>query len=99
MTHSQWYDNFIPMARRAKIACSIDSTLLARVESIRLLTGESRSAVIGRALVKLTSDEAHADQVRRYRAAYLEQPETAHDIERARRYTRRTLASLPWNDK
>ncbi|MEI9941437.1 MAG: hypothetical protein WDO69_29815 [Pseudomonadota bacterium] len=87
------------MPRRSKIACSIDAGLLARVESIRLLTGESRSAVIGRALTKLTSEEAHAEQVRRYRAAYLEQPETPHEIEVAQRHARRTLARLTWADK
>lgn len=87
------------MGRRAKIACSIDAGLLARVESLRLLTGETRSAVIGRALTKLTSEEAHAEQVRRYRAAYLEQPEVAHEIEVARWHARRTLARLPWDDK
>jgi metal-responsive CopG/Arc/MetJ family transcriptional regulator len=98
LTIRQRYDIFILMARRAKIACSIDAALLARVESIRLVTGETRSAVIGRALTKLTSDETRTEQVRRYRAAYLEQPEAAHEIEVARQHARRTLARLPWND-
>ena len=93
------YDTFILMARRAKIACSIDAGLLARVESIRLVTGETRSAVIGRALIKLTSDEAHAERVRRYRAAYLEQPEAPGEIATARRQARRVLAHLPWDDQ
>ena len=86
------------MARRAKVAFSIDAGLLARVESIRLVTGETRSAVIGRALAQLTSDEAHAEQVRRYRAAYREQPEAVHELEAARRHARRTLTRLPWDD-
>ena len=99
MTLGLRYDTFILMARRAKIACSIDAGLLARVESIRLVTGETRSAVIGRALAKLTSDEAHAEQVRRYRAAYLDHPEGPVEIEIARQHARRALARLPWNDK
>jgi len=80
---------------RSKIACSIDTRLLARVERIRLLTGETRSALIGRALAQLTSEEAHTERVRRYRNAYLEQPETAGELDAARRYARRTLARLP----
>jgi hypothetical protein len=84
------------MSRRAKIACSIDAGLLARVEMIRLGTGESRSAVIGRALMKLTSEAAHEEQVRRYQAAYREQPEGRSAVAAARRQARRTLARLPW---
>jgi hypothetical protein len=68
-------------------------------ESIRLVTGETRSAVIGRALTKLTSDVDHAERVRRYRAAYLEQPEAAAELVVARRHARRVLARLPWDEE
>jgi hypothetical protein len=90
------YDKFILMAAKAKIAFSVDSRLLARVERIRAVTGESRSAVIGRAIARLTSDNVHDEQVRRYSEAYREQPETPTEVEAARRHTRRTLARLPW---
>ncbi len=99
MTVMGGYDKFIPMARRAKIACSIDSRLLARVERLREETGESRSALIGRALTKLTAEGEHDAEVRRYVAAYREQPENQVEVEAARRHTRRTLPRLPWNDR
>jgi metal-responsive CopG/Arc/MetJ family transcriptional regulator len=86
------------MARRAKIAFSIDAKLLARVERIRLSTGESRSAVIGRALARLTSEHIHAAQAQRYREAYCEQPEGKTEVRGARLHARRTLARLPWED-
>jgi metal-responsive CopG/Arc/MetJ family transcriptional regulator len=84
--------------RRAKVAFSIDARLLARVERIRANTGESRSAVISRAVAKLTSENAHGEQVRRYVAAYQEQPEDQQHVDAARRAARRTLARLPWED-
>jgi metal-responsive CopG/Arc/MetJ family transcriptional regulator len=86
------------MARKAKIACSIDAQLLAKVERIRLHSGESRSAVIGRALQKLTSESAHEEEVARYIVAYREQPERPSEIRAARRQMRRTLSRLPWGE-
>ena len=86
------------MPSRAKIAISIDARLLARIERLREDTGESRSALIGRALTKLTSESAHEEQVRRYVTSYREQPETPADIAGARGRARRTLARLPWKD-
>jgi metal-responsive CopG/Arc/MetJ family transcriptional regulator len=69
------------MARlSAKVACSLDRRLLARVERLRARTGESRSAVIGRALALLTTDEAQAAAVRRYVEAYREMPESSEDV-------------------
>jgi predicted transcriptional regulator len=96
LTLGHGYDKFIPVAKRAKVAFSIDARLLARVEQIRLTTGESRSAVIGRALSALTSEDAHDAQVQRYLAAYRERPEGETEVEVARRQARRTLARLPW---
>jgi metal-responsive CopG/Arc/MetJ family transcriptional regulator len=84
------------MRRKAKVAFSLDSQLLARIERIRQDTGESRSAVIGRALERLTSESAHRHEVERYVAAYREQPESRSEISSARRRARRTLSRLPW---
>jgi metal-responsive CopG/Arc/MetJ family transcriptional regulator len=84
------------MTRKAKIAITIDRRLLAQVERVRAGTGESRSAVVGRAVARLTSEDMHQSRVRRYVAAYREQPETQSDVETARRIARRTLKRLPW---
>lgn len=84
-------------ARSAKIACSINAELLARVEELRAKTGETRSSVIGRALVKLTSSEAHQAAVRRYAEVYRAHPETQSELEFARKGARKALGSLPWD--
>src|SRR4051812_12099914 len=94
------YDTFIPMVhRKAKIAFSIDARLLASVERVRAHTGESRSAVIARAIARLTSDNEQQERVRRYVLAYQEQPEDRRQVEAARRHARHVLAGLPWEDK
>jgi metal-responsive CopG/Arc/MetJ family transcriptional regulator len=82
----------------AKVAFSLDSTLLARVERLRRSTGESRSALIARALALLTATEERSARARRYVMAYKEQPETEADISRARKITQKSLAALPWDD-
>jgi metal-responsive CopG/Arc/MetJ family transcriptional regulator len=87
-----------PTGRRAKIACSIDSRLLARVERMRASTGESRSAVINRALAKLTADELSTARTRRYVQAYRDVPDEGRALTAARRLAERALAALPWDD-
>jgi len=86
------------MTRRAKVAFSIDARLRARVERIRSSTGETRSAVISRALARLTSEQAHDAQVQQYVRAYREQPEARTEVDASRRHARRTLARLAWKD-
>ena len=98
LTINQKYDKFIPVARKAKVAFSVDARVLSRVERIRMSTGESRSAVIGRALAMLTSERVHAAEVQRYQEALRELPETETDVRAARMRARRTLARLPWED-
>ena len=86
--------------RRAKFACSVDAALLARVERLRAQTGESRSAVINRALVKLTEAESRSARIRRrYVEALREQPESPAEVESARRLARRALAQVPWKSR
>jgi metal-responsive CopG/Arc/MetJ family transcriptional regulator len=82
----------------AKIACSVDASLLERVERIRKRTGESRSAFISRALRALTSESAHAMAVTRYVDAYREVPESPKDMRAARQSARRALSSIAWED-
>ena len=84
--------------RRAKIACSVDSRLLARVERMRAGTGESRSAVINRALAKLTEEDLSAARAQRYVQAYRETPEAASALATARSLAQRALANLAWDD-
>ncbi len=73
--------------------------LLQRLERIRARTGESRSAVIARALVLLTDAEARNERLRRSLEAYREQPESAADEQAARTAARRSLAHLEWDDR
>jgi len=86
------------MPRKAKVAFSLDTQLLAQLERIRQDTGESRSAVIGRALERLTAESTHRHEVERYVAAYREQPEGRSEIHSAPRRARRILSRLPWED-
>jgi metal-responsive CopG/Arc/MetJ family transcriptional regulator len=86
------------MANRSKIAFSLEPEVLASVERFRARTGESRSAVIGRALKLLTDSEEKAQRVARYVSSYREQPETTRDVQVARRQAKRVLAALPWKD-
>ena len=83
-------------ARHAKFACSVEPAVLARIERVRSLTGERRSAVVSRALRKLAESEEQAARIRRYVAAYREQPETAEEVESAGKAARRVLRHLPW---
>jgi hypothetical protein len=85
------------MANVAKVACSIDAELLARVEAVRKRTGESRSAFIGRALRMLTSESARQAAVARYVDAYQRQPESPADVRAARASARDALARLAWD--
>jgi metal-responsive CopG/Arc/MetJ family transcriptional regulator len=86
------------MSNVAKVACSIDADLLARVELVRKKTGESRSAFISRALRVLTAEAARARSVARYIEAYRESPEPLEDVRAARRSARRALSRVAWED-
>ena len=87
------------MARNAeKVAVSLDRALLERAEHLRKTTGESRSALLGRALRELLRSEARARRVAEYVEAYRRTPETATELSRARRLARRSVAALPWDD-
>jgi hypothetical protein len=90
------YDNFILMGHAAKIACSIDAELLARVELVRARTRESRSAFISRALLALMDESARVRAVSRYIEAYREHPERADDTRAARSSARRALSRVAW---
>ncbi len=86
------------MGSTDKVAVSVDSGLLSRVEALRYKTGETRSALFVRALRKLLDAEEHQRRVEQYVAAYREQPESADAVTAARLMARRSLAALPWDD-
>ena len=85
-------------ARTAKIACSIDSHLLASVERLRVRTGESRSALIARALADLVGAQDLQRRVKAYVQSYVAHPESPGEVRQARRTARRALSELPWDD-
>jgi hypothetical protein len=85
--------------RRAKIAVSIDARVLKRAERLRARTGETRSALVSRALAILTG---HDDDMRKraeYVEAYRRMPETSVDVEAARELAKRVVTQLPWEDE
>jgi metal-responsive CopG/Arc/MetJ family transcriptional regulator len=82
--------------RHAKFACSVDAAILARIERIRARTGESRSALVSRALLKLAQAEADEERVRRYVEAYKEKPESKAEVSAASRIARRVLRAMAW---
>jgi metal-responsive CopG/Arc/MetJ family transcriptional regulator len=84
------------MPRRAeKIAISMEADLLAGAERLRATTGETRSALVSRAVRRLLQAETHAAQVREYIDAYRSCPETSVDERSAHRLASLTLESLP----
>ena len=86
------------MTRAAKVAFSLEQELLDEVERIRARTGESRSALIARALAALTKEDARRERIARYVEAYREQPEGEAEVEAARTAARRALRRLRWDD-
>lgn len=87
------------MARGAeKLAISLDRDLLRRAERLRETTGESRSALIARALKQFLRAEELERQAREYSEAYQRSPETAADARAARVLARRSLAQVDWDD-
>jgi metal-responsive CopG/Arc/MetJ family transcriptional regulator len=80
-----------------KVAISLDPELLARAERLRKQTGESRSALVGRALRKLLLAEERDRRVAEYVEAYRKVPETSREVARVRKLARRSLAAVPWD--
>jgi metal-responsive CopG/Arc/MetJ family transcriptional regulator len=81
-----------------KIAITLEAPLLEGLEAVRRVTGESRSAVIARAVRTLLDDERRKAQVREYVEAYRRVPETADDLALSQAGAA-ALAQLPWDDE
>ena len=84
------------MIKTEKVAVTVDKHVLGAAERLRKKTGESRSALVNRALRLLVSDEARREQVARYVQGYREHPETDDDVAVARDLAAATLKALPW---
>ncbi len=87
------------MTGTAKIAVSLDADLLRRVERLRGRSGESRSALVSRALRLLTREEEEAQRIRDYVRAYREHPETSEEVASIRAMAKRSLAAIPWDEE
>ena len=87
------------MASTEKIAVSLDADLLRRVEQIRSRSGETRSALVARALRLLTREEEKAQRVRDYLRTYREHPETLQEVTAIRATAKRSLAAIPWDEE
>ena len=85
-------------ARSGKIAVSINAALLARAERLRERTGETRSALITRTLKNVTRAAADELAVRRYVAVYRAQSEDAAQLQLARKFARRVMRRLLWEE-
>ncbi|MEK7704715.1 MAG: ribbon-helix-helix protein, CopG family [Myxococcota bacterium] len=81
----------------SKVTISLDTEVLAHVERLRRSTGESRSALVSRALAQVVAREEHRHRGERYVAGYREHPEASWE-DAARALARRSLAELPWDD-
>jgi metal-responsive CopG/Arc/MetJ family transcriptional regulator len=86
------------MVARAKIAISLDPGVLARAEKLCRATGESRSALINRALRALVEQEAQEVRVESYVDAYRRQPETKAEVAAALSLASASLAGVAWDD-
>lgn len=82
----------------AKLAISLDRQLLSQAERLRQSTGETRSALMARALRELLRSAERARLSAEYVDAYRRVPETPAVIRTARALARRTLAELDWDD-
>jgi metal-responsive CopG/Arc/MetJ family transcriptional regulator len=87
------------MASVDKIAISVDRELLVRAEKVRAQTGETRSALLSRALRVLIDQEELQDRVAEYVEGYRRAPEQAGEVALAAEVARRSLAAVPWEEE
>ena len=67
----------------AQVSISLPREMLRRVDRLRKRAGESRSAVIRRALEMLLCTHDHTAMVREYVEGYISHPETAEELREA----------------
>lgn len=84
------------MPRTAKVAISLPSDVLTELERLRSETGESRSALVQRAIRQLIRDRRREERISRYIEGYRQRPESPAEIEAAERAAIDLFASEPW---
>lgn len=83
----------------AKIAISLDAGLLESVGRVQRTTGETRSAVLARAVRLLVREEERRVQIDEYLAAYRRVPESSAEVDEARSLAKRSFAHVVWDDE
>ena len=84
------------MRSTERIAISLPHELLRSIERLRLETGETRSALVQRALRDVVAAKKRAEDIRRYVEGYAAAPETGEEIAAAETSAARLLAEEPW---
>ncbi len=86
-----------PMLRSSvqKTALSLPRDVYDRLESLRHITGDTRSGIIRRALQELFANLRNAEKSRRYVQGYRRFPESRAEIRAAAAAAKR-LAEEPW---
>ncbi len=84
------------MPKAAKIAISLPDKLLRAAERKRKATRETRSQFFRRAVETLLHKEQERADIAQYVRSYREHPETAEEIEQARRQSKRGFDANPW---
>jgi len=82
--------------KAAKIAISLPDKLLRAAERERKTRRESRSQFFRRAVEALLQQEQERVDIAQYVRGYREHPETAEEIEQARRQSKRGFDANPW---
>ncbi|MBI4285910.1 MAG: ribbon-helix-helix protein, CopG family [Chloroflexi bacterium] len=86
------------MPKTARIAISLPEEVLRAVERERAESGESRSALLRRAIELLLRQRREREISEAYTRAYKELPETEEEIAAARRAASTILAESPGNE-
>jgi metal-responsive CopG/Arc/MetJ family transcriptional regulator len=84
------------MSKTSKIAISLPEDVLAAVEKEREESGESRSEIFRRAIRLLLRQRKEREISERYIHAYQRMPDTAEEVNAARRSASTILAEEPW---
>jgi metal-responsive CopG/Arc/MetJ family transcriptional regulator len=82
----------------SKVAITVDSALLEKIESLRRGTKESRSAVFARAARLLLGAEERKRKIQRYVEAYREVPESEAEIDQAHTLAVAALRGVEWEE-
>ena len=91
------YDKIIPMAtKKEKVAVTIDHRVFGEAERLRRATGESRSALVNRALNLLVASEAREKNIAEYVQGYRNHPEIEDELSSAANVAAENLKDVPW---